>query len=87
MPEEIEKTLFTISNWEIKAELEQLTDEAVPFEITEEMVEEVRDNFLGFIQEISNLSLEFFEKYDEIFSNAVFDALYDKAMGMESDGD
>ena len=80
MEKKIEKPVLYFDSWDIKCRVEHLIDEECPFEITEDMVDEVIEEFLDSLGQISDISHRFWEVLDELLSNAVFDALYEKAI-------
>ena len=80
MTEKIEKPVLYFNSQDIKLVLEHLIDEKCPFEITEDMVDEVIEAFLYSLGEVSDISHRFWEVLDELQANAVFDALYEKAI-------
>ena len=74
MVEDIEKPVLFVSQILIANKLEYLIDEALPFEITEEMVEKVAQYFIWKIEEVTPEGEEFWDLYFHFFDDAVFDA-------------
>ena len=80
MEKKIEKPVLYFNSRDIELVLEHLIDEKCPFEITEDMVDKVIEEFLCTLGEINYLSKQYWEVLDELHANAVFDALYEKAI-------
>jgi len=77
----IKKPVLFIDDYDIKSSLSYLIDEEVPFEITEEMVEKVVEQFKWRLENLVSEEIDnFFANFEKIFEDAVWDTLYEYAL-------
>ena len=81
MSEQIEKPVVYITNDSVKSTLWDFISKEPPFEITDEMMEKVANEFKWLISEtVSNEIDAFWDNYEKILDDAVWNTLYGYAL-------